>query len=39
MVVRLPHENIEVKNAAISTSCFFVKRCGIEMGSFLIKKG
>jgi hypothetical protein len=39
IVVRFPHEKIAAKNPAISISCFFENRCGIEMGSSKIKEG
>jgi hypothetical protein len=38
MVLRLPQEKIAAKKPAISISCFFVKRCGMQMGSSLMKE-
>src|SRR6202035_1484550 len=38
MLVRLPHEKMAAKSPAISISCFFLKRCGTETGSFTIKE-
>jgi hypothetical protein len=39
MVVLMPHANIAAKNPAISMSCFFWKRCGMETGSEAINDG
>lgn len=39
IVLRLPQEKIAAKNPAISISCFFLKRCGMEIGSSLMKDG
>src|SRR4051812_17002506 len=39
MVVRLPQANMEAKKAAISISCFFLKRCATEIGSGSMKEG
>ncbi len=39
MMVRLPQANREAKKAAISMSCFRVKRCGTETGSLAINEG
>ena len=37
IIVRWPQANMEAKKPAISISCFFEKRCGMEIGSFAIK--
>ena len=40
MIVFLcPQAKIAAKNAAISISCFLEKRCGMQIGSLLIKSG
>ena len=39
IVVRLPHAKMDAKKPAISMSCFFVKRCGMQTGSAVIKDG